>query len=120
MVQGTILRPQDVAVGDRLNARACDGHWWPAKVIKKRGNGARAIITVKYTGFSARHNEEKRAADGALRVSLCRAALRVERDMEIYNGRVEKRNDDGTWPIEKLLKCRVRNGKKQYRVRWEV
>ena len=59
-------------------------------------------------------------ADGALRVSLCRAALRVERDMEIYNGRVEKRNDDGTWPIEKLLKCRVRNGKKQYRVRWEV
>lgn len=96
---GTILRPQDVGVGDRLNARARDGHWWPAKVIMKRGKGARTIITVNYTGFSARHNEEKRAADDALRVSLCRAALRLERDTEIYNGRIDKRNADGTWVL---------------------
>ena len=51
MRPGAPLRPRDLAVGARLQARDPAGFWYSAKVIEKQGYGTRASIVVHYTEF---------------------------------------------------------------------
>ena len=80
---GTLLLPQDLAVGALVQARDPHGLWYNARIAKKAGRGARAKVTVKYVGFSARHDEIFAAQHEAVRVRLPPAALKLERDAHL-------------------------------------
>jgi hypothetical protein len=124
---GTLLLPQNLKVGARIQARDPKGFWYDASVIRKNGRGKNTTVTVHYTGFGNSIGAmETFKEHGSLRVRLGKVALmreRAEREGQIaietiYGGKTDGRREDGTYEIERLLRRRVRHSKVEYLVRW--
>ena len=60
MACGSLVLPRDLAVGARIQARDPEGFWYNAKVISKKGTGARASVIVHYTGFGKSKGAQER------------------------------------------------------------
>ena len=71
---GTVLRPQEVAIGALVQARDPGGFWYNAKIIKK----THASATVRYIGFGPGQDEAFYAKQAAIRTRLPAAELKVE------------------------------------------
>ena len=117
---GSLLQPQDLSVGAKVQAYASDGYWWNAKVEEKGGRGVGAWIRVRFNGFGPKHDEQIKVNTGKLRAKVSAAALKLEHMPANWKAKLHLRNKDGTWPIEKLIKKRRRNGRREYLVRWKV
>ena len=96
-----------------LQARDPKGLWYNAIVTAKQGYGQRAIATVRYVGFAARHNERFSEKHKAVRVRISRAALNKERELTHFGDCDVGKRADGTWEIEHLI------GKRRHKKRWE-
>ena len=97
-----------------------DGKWFPAKVASVDGEGDAASATLSYIGYASRWNETFSNTDKAIRVRLPKADREVENMPAQWKAKLHLRNKDGTWPIEKLIKKRRRNGRTEFLVRWKV
>ena len=53
---GDLLAPKELQLGYRLHAKDTGGLWYNARVIAKTGRAAATEVTVRFDGFSVRHN----------------------------------------------------------------
>ena len=108
---GDLLAPKALHLGYRLHAKDTGGLWYNARVIAKTGSAAATEVTVRFDGFSVRHNLTYVMKDQSLREKIPQAELKAEQQAHFHQGDDSGRREDGTWDIEKVIrKRRGRNG----------
>ena len=84
MAPGDLIAPVELSEGDLVQALDLDGFWYNAKVLQKRGCGASMRVKVRFTRFSASHDQEYCRADQGVRERLPAASLKAEQRDRIY------------------------------------
>ena len=113
---GTLLRPQDLKIGQKVHARDAGRYWYPAEVVETR-RGRQPAAYVTYDRFPSTHDEWLSAPD--LRVPISAADLALERAAKPWTEGPQNMNEDGTWPVDRILKVKKVAGVKKYLVRWQ-
>ena len=117
---GELLLAGELREGQLVEGFATVGGWSHAKVLCVDGEGANASATLKFIGFGPRWNQTFTDAERAIRVRVPKEQRELDNMPAGWKQKIHLRNADGTWPIEKLLGKRQRNGRIEYRVRWKV
>jgi hypothetical protein len=103
---------------DGLSAH--DGSWCAAKVIALNGEGDDATATLKFIGYAARWNEEKKDSDFAICARLSSEERILANMPARWKEKLYLRSPDGTWPVEQILGKRKHRRRIEYHVRWKV
>ena len=117
---GDLLSVGELRKDQLVEGFATIGGWTPAKVLSVDGEGADASATLKFIGFGPRWNQAYKDEDQAIRVRVSKEQRELDNMPAGWKDNMHLRNADGTWPIEKLLGKRRRNGRTEYEVRWKV
>ena len=75
---GTLLRPQDLKIGQKVHARDAGRYWYPAEVVETR-RGRQPAAYVTYDRFPSTHDEWLSIfllrARGALRLTMTKIKM---------------------------------------------
>ena len=115
---GDLLTPKELQLGYWLQAKDTGGLWYNARVISKTGRAAATEVTVRFDGFSKRHNLTYVMKHQSLREKIPKTELKAEQDAHFHQGDDIGRHEDGTWDIEKVVKKRRGRNGIEYLVRW--
>lgn len=115
-----LLSLSELWPGRKVCAHGSDGLWWDGEVVGKHGEGDDAFVNIKYNHFGTRYNESFMEVDAGISDWVSPADPELELARRHYPEQIHLRLPDGTWQIEKLHRMRMRNGRREYLVRWKV
>ena len=83
-------------------------------------NGEGATATLKFIGYAARWNEEKKDSDFAICARLSSEERILANMPARWKEKLYLRNPDGPGPGRQRLGHRKHRGRSEYHVRWKV